>query len=66
MEEIVVTGSLDHALMILRRKVNASGLAKEIRVRSIPKHSSRKKYKMRLAERRRQKNEARRERWRAY
>jgi len=62
--EVTVTSfsNLDRAILQLRRKVDQSGILKELRVRSFGKPSSRLRYKRRLAAKKRERDLLRRER----
>ena len=59
MEAVVRDGNLDEALRILKRKVYQDGIFSELKDRSEPKPSIRRRDKRRKAMRRRKKNEAR-------
>jgi ribosomal protein S21 len=58
----VAMDSLDRAIKILDKKLKEDGISRCLKIRAIPKPSSRKKFKEYLAERRRLRDQARKKR----
>jgi ribosomal protein S21 len=50
MEVVIGSGDIDQAILLLRKKVQASGIQRELRIRCFPKPSERLKAKRQDAE----------------